>query len=172
MDQNRIDEIVATLRANDTAAVPFVDTKAQLLQKGYREVEIVQALYQFPYDGKPNPVPDSSPVQEYFEKNPEAADRLAKSLLREIKVRDAQEAAAYMLASSFGDKQASSYFSVLAADKLGFLIYTVLGILLIAGIISIRFNVYDLFYAVASFILGIWVLYLIAKKFWSVLKHR
>lgn len=134
MDQKRIDEVVAILSQEDTAGKPFAEAREILVQKGYTEQEIVQGVYQFPYDGKPNQPQATAKVTEYYAQHPAQADKVAKDILHDIGQRERERLVAYSLASEFGDKQTTSYYSVLAADEVGYPYYTMffLGIVVAA----------------------------------------
>lgn len=73
--------IVERLRELDTQSVPFHEAHKLLLDEGYGEGTIIQGLYEFSYDGKPNQPKAQNKVKEYYESNPAEAKEMADSLL-------------------------------------------------------------------------------------------
>jgi len=82
MKQNR--HLLEELKRLDSAGIEFADAKQALLAKGFKEDEITHTLYQFSYDGKPNPSPDAH-VHEHYKKHPHVAERVGDALLKEDK---------------------------------------------------------------------------------------
>lgn len=141
MDNDKQQKIIEILKANDSKRIPFVTTKNELLQKGYPEKEIILALYSSSYDGKPNSQNEDNPLTKWYEENPEHADKIAKTLLRDQARTERDKAFVYAAASEFApDTQSQSYYEAKTFDELGLPYYTLFFIGLVLGILMIKFN--------------------------------
>jgi|GEM_PF-4345760 len=136
----RKQKILVILKNNDAQSIKFAQTKQQLLDLGYSNTEIVDALYEFPYDGKPNQPATDNKLQTYMKNNPEAADKVARTLLSDLEKEDKEKAAlngaAAAAASQLHDYNAESYYNSRYFDSIGAIpyIYLVLCAALVMGI--------------------------------------
>jgi hypothetical protein len=111
-----------------------------LKEKGYSEPEIIQATYQFSYDGKPNPPVKVNEITAYYEQHPDQADEVAKAILGELAQREREKLMANTVASQIGDTQTTSYYEVQTADQIGFPYYTIFFITLFIGLLGLKFQ--------------------------------
>jgi len=130
--QNKTDEIVKYIKEYKLKNIKFAVAKQALLQKGYTEAEISNALYVEPYD-ETKPKQTKNIVTEFYENNPQASKKVATSLLLEDEQKEMQKKIIYGMAADSGTIQSSSYYEVRLADEIGWPYYTVffLGILFI-----------------------------------------
>lgn len=165
MKDTRKQQIVTILKANDSKGIKFAQTKQQLLEQGYTNQEINIALYEAPYDAKPNQKTYPSLLEKHFKQSPEAADRVAKSLLKDIKSRERTEIATNLAASHAAPgRHAQLFYSLRSADSIGFPFYTVLTLTVVVGVLVSLFDLpIELLYVIGA-ITAVYVLYLIIKR--------
>src|SRR5262245_7453285 len=117
MNQKKEEELLNLLQQYDLQHTPFAQAKKELLTKGYTEAEIVYGLYSAPFDGKANVPRPPNPLQKMYEENPQKAQAVAQTLLRDVAIQDRDKAFVDSAAASAGpDIQVRSYYSVRAAD--------------------------------------------------------
>ena len=156
----KINAVVQILQKNDSLSIPFAETRSELLDKGYTETEIIQGIYRFPYDGKPNQTNPRDPMTSFYMQHPEAADDTARILLNDLGERERQKLIANSLASSIGDTQTTSYYEVQTADQIGYPYYTVFFITVALGIAGLKYQWLKSLVGIYSFIASTYFGYL------------
>lgn len=132
-------KLITLLKQYDAQSMPFVDVKNLLLQKGYSDAEISQALYQFSYDGKPNTIKKDQSVTKLFQQNPKEAQKIADYISNNHKNDTALNASINYSASQFAvGHHAKSYYSFKFAQDIEYPFFTMLSLtILVIGLLFI-----------------------------------
>lgn len=138
-DNERLLKIVETLKANDAHSIKFATTKEQLLKAGYSEEEITRALYEHPYDGKPNVKKPEDPATKLYEQHPELADKVANEMVETDMGNRRTQATIDAAAAITVTPNRQGHYMARLSDSLGlpFLTLFVIGLLLEAAVITI-----------------------------------
>ncbi len=129
-DQNTL---ITLLKQYDAQSMPFLDAKNILLEKGYSNEEISQALYQFSYDGKPNITKKDQLVTKLFTQNPKDAQMVADYLSNNHKDNSAINASINYAASQLAvGHQAKSHYSYKFAQDIDYPFFTVISLTILA----------------------------------------
>jgi hypothetical protein len=165
MNNARQQKIIEILKRNDSNSVPFIRTKDQLLYAGYSEKEIIYALYSFPYDGKPNIPSEENPLKDWYEKHPEHADQIARTLLKDQARNERDKAFAYAAASEFAPgPHAQSYYDVRLFDELSLPYYTLFFIGIVLGILMVKFDLPEYILYIYALAVNIKVIYELIQR--------
>lgn len=164
MNPQKEQEIISTLRRNDHRAIPFVQTKKELLDKGFSEAEIVYCLYSAPYDGKPNPRP-AHPLEKFYKKHPVLAQRVAHNILKDIERKRRTQTLLLTAASMFAPgRHASLHYAAKAADSAGVPYMTILFISIGLVLATIYLNWPPLIAKSAMVVMSCYIIY----KIWRL----
>jgi hypothetical protein len=170
MNSEREKELVSLLNNYDLAHVSFYEAKKELLAKGYKESEIVYALYSAPFDGKINQPRPENPLHKFYTEHPDLADKLAKRLILIDEEKDFESAVADTGAARLGpDIQSRSYYEVKAADDLGIPYFTLLFLSLVILLVALKLNLST---ETARLILNIYSLAITAWFVYEIVRRR
>lgn len=172
MDEERISAVVKVLEQKDSEGVPFAKTHDLLTEQGYSETEIVQGIYRFPYDGKPNAKRPENEVTNYYEKHPELADSSAKALLNDLHAQERNKLVANSIGSSVGTTQSRAYYDVRVADQIGYPYYTVFFITLALAVASVKFAWAAKLFGPMCLLTAILSIYLCARFWYNTRKRK
>lgn len=137
--------VIGRLKELDSQSVPFYEANKKLLAEGFSEEEILEGIYNFSYDGKPNEIKKPDKIKEFYDKNPQAAkemaDYLLKQLAEEIRYEQIGRAASNFAASRIAPgHHAKAHYSLKFHDDAGLPFFSTLLVIGIATAIVFQFD--------------------------------
>jgi hypothetical protein len=133
------------LKELDSQSIGFYEANQTMLREGYSEADILDGLYRFSYDGKPDKLIHPDPMKEYLKKHPQEAQKLADELLKlhdnDRHYKDAGLMAANYIASrNAPGMHAKSFYAQRFADSVGIPYFSTLFVILLTLFIVVKYD--------------------------------